>query len=337
MQKRMIRNRIIIAIMCMILFLFLQMPVWADTQEMVIVQDANAEYIIYHEKTEKQSFEFAYSNEQNATDESLDFITSITDKQGNYVAYIDQDLKNKYAIPGKDIYFYAKVNGDYQVKGEKLDLTNAIAQEHIMQVEKVTKTISVDTNQVNTQTQTIDGAEYTVTTGKVMITDKEEANYFYQLIKLPNSDEYNRMMQLAETIETFPEDTAISKKVTTLEEFYQIYSNLVPNSKDSNWIAVENKQILQPVESQDGEQYILWLKKEQKGQTPVIDAQFLTCKEHSERKTQTEQVEKKIVSKLPITYDSLVLVGILGVIVVAILVVLILKKRSEKTDGKHGK
>lgn len=40
------------------------------------------------------------------------------------------------------------------------------------------------------------------------------------------------MMQLAETIETFPEDTAMSKKVTTLEEFYQIYSNLVPNSKD---------------------------------------------------------------------------------------------------------
>lgn len=337
MQEGMRRNRIIIAIMCMILFLFLQVPVWATTQEMVIVQEDHAEYIIYHEKTEKQSFEFAYSNEQNATEESLEFITAIMDQQGNYVAYIDQDLKNKYLTPGKDIYFYAKVNGDYQIKGEKLDLTNAIEQDYIMQVEKVTKTISVDTTQVNTQTKTIDGAEYTVTTGKVMITDKEEASYFYQLVKLPNSDEYNHMMQLAETIATFPEDTAMSKKLLLLEEFYQIYSNLVPDSKDSNWIGVENKQILQPVESQNGEQYILWLKKEQKGQNPIIDVQFLTCKEHSERKMQTEQVEKKIASKLPITYDSLVLVGILGTLVIAILVVLILKKRSEKTDGKHGK
>lgn len=338
MQKVRKRSRIIMAIMCMILLLFLQVPSWAATDEMVIVQNDPEQYIIYHPKIENQNFEFAFSTKQDATNEELDFMSAVQ-SEGKYVAYIDQEMLDQL-VTGEDdsIFFYAKENNNYLVQGEKVELANAIPEEHLQVIENITKKIDVDTTQQNTDTQIIDGAEYTVTTGKVVITDRSDATYSYQLVKVADSEDYSKLMDLAETISNFPADISMTEKITTLEEFYTIYAKLAPTATSDAWLPVEDREIAQPSDTKDGEQYILWIKMEAGDlEAPVIDAQFLTSVEDMDRKTETEQVVKKTTSLLPITYDSLVLIGVFGVIAVALVIVIIAKKKSEKENGKHTK
>lgn len=333
------RNRIIaILALFMMLFLCLQLPSAATTDNMVIVQKDENQYMIYHPKIEKQNFEFAFSTKQDATNEELNFISAIQDDEGEYIAYIDQEILNKFESENDTIFFYAKENNNYLVQGEKVELANAIPVSHLQTVENITKKIKVNTEESNTDTKVIDGAEYTVTTGKVIITDRSDATYSYQLVKLNESEDYSYLMKLAETIANFPEDISMTEKITKLEEFYTIYTKLAPTATSNAWLSVEDREIAQPSDTKDGEQYILWIKMEAKDlDTPVIDAQFLTSVEDMDRKTETEQVVKKTTSLLPITYDSLVLVGILGAIVVALVIVIIAKKKSGKTNGKHTK
>ena len=54
----------------------------------------------------------------------------------------------------------------------------------------------------------------------------------------------------------------------------KVYEKLKPTNQD-DWIEVQNNEILQPDDTKDGEQYILWLKEDNETNSK-IDIQFLS-------------------------------------------------------------
>ena len=102
---------------------------------------------------------------------------------------------------------------------------------------------------------------------------------------------------------------------------------------------MEGTTIPQPLEAQRGDKYVVFLKKVDANGTETLDAQFMTCeREEAEGgiEAHTEKREKIVeqTSKLPITYDSIILFVILAVIILAIIFVIIRKKNISKNE-KH--
>ena len=138
-------------------------------------------------------------------------------------------------------------------------------------------------------------------------------------------------MKTAEKIANDKIENNMYAKLEVANKFSNYYNRLVPDIDDANWIKVNNNTILQPEESHNGEQYILWLKTENNRENK-IDVQFLTCFEDYK----PEVISEKITTKLPVTYDNPILFIILAVLVVAFVVVLILRNKSEKAKTeKH--
>ena len=84
-------------------------------------------------------------------------------------------------------------------------------------------------------------------------------------------------------------------------------------------------KIEQPADSKTGEQYVLWIKNDTKN---IVDVQFLTCFQDENKEFVKEENIVKTTSKLPITYDSVILFVILGVALVLLVMVIVAKKKN---------
>lgn len=245
-----------------------------------------------------------------------EFLEAGTDSAegGNYIAYI-----NSYTTSNS--YLWARdAEGIFFVEGVELDLNKAIPADELTGIQNVTKKIAVDTNQVQVEEKTIDGNQVTVTTGKVVF--ENEGNYEYQIVKLPSTTEYNELMDLAERISKFSNETEMYTKLGVYTRFNNLYNKLSSELVSENWADVQNQEILQPEDTQNGDKYVLWINDGEN-----IDAQFLTSK-YDEKKV-TEAIEVK----LPLTYDNNTLLIVLAILVAAIVVVSI-RIKSLKNENK---
>ena len=168
------------------------------------------------------------------------------------------------------------------------------------------------------------------------ITDDTKAKYSYILIKLPTTGEndYTKLMELANKISNKEEVEKLEliEKLKLMESFYTLYKEKEPKANDSSWLAVENMEIMQPENSKNGEKYIVYIKSEN-GEETKIDAQFLTSYEKYTPIYEKETVTIKETSKLPVTFDSTItLIVIFAIIIVAIGIVLIIRKKANKKE-----
>lgn len=320
MQTRKIK--IIFSLIIFALISLLGMTVYASNENIQVIKKSETDYLIYIKNNLNDSFEFAFSNDSSADKTTLTYLSAAQDSSEgeNYIAYI-----NQYTTANK--YIWAKKSDEYILEGIELDLTKAIPEDELTQIQKVTKIIPVDTTKTNTTEETVDGKKVTVTTGKVVM--NEEGDYKYQIIKLPSTDNNNKLMNLANRISKFNTSTDMYTKLEVYKEFNELYNNVVAGLADADWKNVENKEILQPEDTEDGDEYILFIRNQANG-TIVTDAQFLTSKKvYSE-----EKIVEKITTKLPVTYDNNTLLIVLAIVVLATVIVSVRIKSLENKDNK---
>lgn len=312
---RNLKLKIIFLVGIFSLILLLGLPVNAANENVQLVKQTETDYLIYINGNLDSSFEFAFSDNNTADKETLTYLSAATDSAegGNYIAYI-----NSYTTENK--YMWAKnAEGTYFVEGVELDLSKAIPADELTAIQNVTKKIAVDTEQVQVEEKTINGNQVKVTTGKIVF--ENEGNYEYQIVKLPSVAEYNELMDLAERISKINSTTDMYTKLGLYTKFNNLYNELSSALLEENWIDVQNQEILQPEDTENGDKYVLWIRE---GNT--IDAQFLTSKYVEEK------VTEEITVKLPVTGDNNTLLIVLGILVVAIIVVSIRIKSLKKEN-----
>lgn len=329
-------NKIISCIIVTILMLLtIQGSVLATNEEKIIVKKADKEFLIYYKNFCEGKFQFAFSNDEKTNKDDLSFINSATDNNKNAesnIAYIDDTIFDKFFTTTNSAYIWIKNDSGYLVEADLISLDNVINNETIDLVTNTTKRIDVDTTKIHQTQQNINGVETTVTTGKLTINTKEGSRFYYQLVKLTDkTTKYNELFQLAEQSKAGV--NGLYNQLDLTSKFYKLYDELLPKADNADWIEVENMEILQPEDTVEGDQYIVWLKEENKVGT-VLDAQFLTSTYKYENEKVPEKITLNEVVKLPVTYDSIALLIILAIIIIAIVIVLILKKKSNKEEKK---
>ena len=139
-------------------------------------------------------------------------------------------------------------------------------------------------------------------------------------------------MELAEKVNNEYEEMDMYEKVQFGTEFNELYSKVLSEAK---WEEVEDTRIQQPEESVEGDQYIVLLKKVSKvarTEETTYDIQFLTAHDNYEPNIVIEEVIVQETAKLPITYDSIALFVILGVIVILVIAVFMRMRNLSKKD-----
>ena len=325
-------SKIIFTILMAVAILAISNTVLGASETHTILQKSDTEYVIYLKASLDKEFEFIFTNDVLENDAALDYKKNAKDsKDGLPVAYVDADLYAKYFQDKTATYLWAKNADGYIAKGLKLDLSQNVTEKMVELVTNTTKRITVDTTQKDVVEVEKDGIKYTTTTGKIVIKDDEKATYYYTMTDITKSENYAKLMQMAEEINKLDSANTVTK-LDKSKEFYDLYNKLLSEVKANSWVKVENMEIPQPKESKTGDKYVVWVKQEATAGT-VTDAQFMTCyKEEDKQFVKEEQVIVET-SKLPVTYDSIALFVVLGIAVVLFAVLLVARKKSN--SGKH--
>lgn len=306
-------------------------PVKAETYEKVVLKKADKEFLIYYKDICNDEFEFAFSLDKSQPADDL-FTKSAKDQADEGaldVAYIDATLYDTYFATNK-AYIWIRDNNDQMVvSADLVDLTDALNDEMIELVNNTTKRIEVDTTKTHETHEMVDGVDTAITTGKVVVDEKDGAKYSYTLTRLTDTTtKANKLFDLAEALKEDISDTYTNLSLS--KQFYDLYMELMPT--DSEWTEVENSEILQPDNTVEGDKYIVYLKEETADST-TVDAKFLTCVYKADKGV--EQKEETITEtvKLPVTFDrGTILFIILGIIVLALVIFAIIRVKANKKD-----
>ena len=318
------------------------MVVLATNENISVVSSQPNEYIIYIKDYTDKNFKYAFTSieKDNLQQMDLSYINSIPDGLGNQTALLNLNAKTYEKLKSGTIYMWAKDENEKLIlEGVQVDLGSSFTKENLDLVEKTTKRISVDVadNEAKTievRNETIDGVEETASVGTVSITDKDakKSTYYYERVKVSESAEDAKLMELAEKMNKEYDEMDMYSKIQIAEKFYRQYSSIMRNV---NWQKVEDLKIQQPEASVAGDKYIVYLKKVAKNGDITFDAQFLTAEEDYKPNVKKEQVVTQETTRLPITYDSIALIVILAVVVIALIVVFIrMKKLNNKNEEK---
>lgn len=328
-MKKTIFKLILLIIAFLLSIVIMQNSVWATNENIEILEKSNGDYLIYIKDNLNNDFEFAFSNVANVDKNSLSYMNSETDGIGenaNKIAYVNSITKELFNQP---TYMWARIGTNYILEGVQVDLSKAMHEYNLQYVASLTKEIEVDTTKTNTVKKMIEEKEITKTVGKVILTNiNENANYSYILVKLPNTQEYNKLMNLVAIVSKFNSTTNMYKRINVYKEFLNTFNNLIPSYTD-NWIDIQENEILQPEDAEDGEEYVLWIKESQNDQTIKLDIQFLT----SHKKYSEEKIMETITTKLPITYDNnILLIALVILVLVSVAVYIRIKSLKNKEE-----
>ena len=320
-------SKIIFTILMVVAILAISNNVFGASETYTVLQKTDKDYVIYLKSALDKEFEFVYTNEVLENDEKLDYIKNAKDsKDGLMIAYVDSDLYAKYFEGKKATYLWAKNADGYIAKGIKLDFSESVTEKMVELVTNTTKRIKVNTDEKDVVEVEKDGIKYTTTTGKIVIKDAEQATYYYTMTDITKSEDYAKLMGLAEQINKLASENTVTK-LEKSKEFYDLYTKLLSQVKEDSWVKAENMQIPQPKESKTGDKYVVWVKQEN-GTEKVCDAQFMTCYKEEDKQFITEEQVIVETSKLPVTYDNIALFVVLAVAVVLFIVLLVIRKKS---------
>lgn len=330
-----LKNKFIaFGIIMLVLLSIVQFPIMANTEkESIILKKSEKEFLLYYKDICNQEFEFAFSQNKDEKEENLNFTKSALDQKTENalnVAYIDNTIYDLFFTASKTAYLWIRnTENKMLLEAELVNLENVLDDNAINLVDTTTKRIQVDTTKTHSINKTVNGVDTTITTGKVVITGKENSSYFYKLIKISDENaDAKQLFELAEKIDERTNNTYDSLCLT--KQFYDLYTKLIPENEE--WTEVANLEILQPENTVNGDKYIVWVK-EQTEANSTIDAKFLNCVyEYEEGRDKKEETIVETV-KLPVTFDSgTILFIILAFISIALVISIIAKVRSNRKD-----
>lgn len=317
---------IILTLAFILMLVALQTVVFASNENIQILQKDAQNYIIYVKDNESTDFEFAFSNDKDADKTSLSYLSAETDSEdsnANKIAYVNSATISLF---DNTTYMWVKDGEDFILEGIEVDLSKSIKDTDLQYASTITKIIDADATKTSTTEKEEDGKKITTTVGEVVLKD-ENGSYSYITIKLPNSEDYNNFMKLATKISKLNSDTDMYTQIEIYSKFLNLFESLKPDA-EAGWTDVEGNIIYQPEDSEDGDEYIVWIKDNETGD---IDVQFLT----STKKFSEEKVKEAITTKLPVTYDNNTLLFVFAIVIVLIIGVSIrIKVLSKKEINK---
>lgn len=327
-----IQKKLALIILAILLVAFI-MPtqVLCTNDDLQIIKTETEDYIIYVKGLETQEFNFAIVQNLKSVEDDIDYLMSEQDDGKNQVILI---TKEKYEeIKEKDNYLFVKNNDNIIVNGEKIDFKKAITIENIKNIENITKNIQTElVKNINQKEEIIDGVKNTVTIGGLKIEENSNSKYYYSITKLPK-EKYNTLKELAEKISFSNEKLDTFTKLELIRQFYEIYNEL---KSEQNWNEVVDSIVMQPEDSENGEEYVVYLKEVNKNEENY-DVKFMTSYREDKEEKLPERTETKVVketTKLPITGDNIVLFIILAIVIVAIVIVFVRMKKLQKEDKR---
>lgn len=316
-----------------IIALIIPTKVLGANAEVQTVLTENGDYIIYVKDMAKTEFDFAISNKADASEEDLDYIKSVTDKEGNQVVLI---TKEKYESM-EECYLYIKTSEEKICEGQKINFEEAFDQQKMEEVETTTTRIQTEViTDIIEKDEEVEGVKIKVTVGGLKIADSDVATskYYYTSTKLPAAD-YSELMSLAEKINAEYNDMDMYTRIETAKQFYEKYDEL---KAKQDWLEIEDMTIMQPDDAQKGDQYVVYLKKVDEDGSETVDVKLMTSYREDEEEKIPGRTETKVVketAKLPITGDNIVLIVILVAIILVAIIVFIRMKNLSKKESKN--
>lgn len=319
----------LLPIVAIIMLALLQFPVKAVESSTKIVKTTD-EFLIYNQNLLQESFKFAFTDEKDIEENKLNYINSIEDSEKNNIAYVNEEIYNSYFLNKNEVYMWAKRGEEVIVKAEKISLDKAITQENINYASNTTKRISTKISE-EMEEEIVEGVKKTTTVGVLNIIPEEGYTYEYTIINPQESEEYIEFLALSKEIAKLKENTNSYENILKLNNFYELYNKLIPEKLTK----VEDNKIKQPETSKNGEEYIIWLKATNQNGEEITDVQFMTCVREENKEYVPEVIEEKKVVKLPVTFDfNIVLWIIFAIVVLAIIVLLVIRKKISNKDEK---
>ena len=334
---------ILIALLLIVILSAVSMPVFAGTDKTIILKKSTNKYIIYFENLCDNAFQFAVSNNSAAAEADLTFVSSAkdgTNENALNVAYVDE---TNNPTNEEVLYIWVKDSSNSLViTAKEIDLKTSIDENFINLINSITiansetDRIKVDTTQTTTTEATIDGVDTSITTGKIVIDTHENSEYSFKL--LPANDNTTDAGKLYELVDKINNKSGNAyERLLYAKEFYDLYMQLIP--EDNEWEEVENGEILQPEDTINGDKFIVYIKELKDDDTEIIDVKLLECirKEaegKNERTTEiTEEVDKVV--SVPVTYDSIFLLVLLSILLIAITIIATLRNKKINKSSKH--
>lgn len=312
------KSKILVTVILLVIMLLsiLQIKSLAADLDMIVVKENDNQYLIYVNSMTDENFSFAFSNSKDEA--NLDYRDSVKDNEGNYIAYVNEELKNQYF--GSQTYMWVKTaEEEVVIEGKEVTLDGAKTIAELNQIDKLTKIITVQS---------------TAEDEKIIINGDQDKNYYYQFAVATSSEEYERLLVLVNEISQYNQDTNVFVKLQGYNELNTVYNSLVANLDNENWVEAQNLEITKPYGAKQDDQYVLWLKDDRGN----MDVQILTAYEkpqtmHGFETVQEETIVsvekptiKYVTSALPYTYDEATILFVaLGVVMIAIVTILVFK------------
>lgn len=318
-MKKQLKRLIAIALLVFSILAIMQMAVYAQEKSKVsLLKTSEESYIIYVEDTLNTEFLFSFSENGEANEEDLIFTASGLDSSEANVAFLTKDLAESFT--GGKAYIWVKT--DEKLTKYEIDLKKAVTNAEIEFVNTTTKRIEVETDGSEKTEQDINGVKISHLQGKITITEKGE-DFSYHKVKVEDEETTN-FVKLANQIIANKKSSNF-EKLALAREFTDTYTKMFEEIE--NWEKVsENKQILQPHESEENDIYLVWIKN---NETSEHDIQILVCNDGENLEVEPEKkVTVYDVTKLPVTYDSIITLIIVLAIIVAIIISLVVAKRK---------
>lgn len=326
-------KKIFLLNLIVLIALILPTKIFAANESVAIVK-INEDYSIYINGLEEKDFKFGFTNQKpiEGTTSDIDLVANWEDKKGVNIACLESsseiDLTKKV---------YMLIEKDEETTVTELDLSDAITQEEMSDVESLTTIISVDTKKTTTTADNENGVATTQTVGQVDIIKSEEYeyqdyDYKYQLIKIDGTESENakKLITLVDEIQTSYSKLSTYNKILVTTQIKELYNSVKNEAKLQNVI---DYVIYQPIDSKEGDKYLVLLQQLSKGKVVREDIQFLVCTEGHEEEVVKETKEIKKATVLPRTYDSIILFIILAIIVITAIVVMIRMKNLKSENN----
>lgn len=325
MKKSLAQKVMLFLAVTIITITLLQSFSLAKSENVQMIKKSGKEYIIYVSNLIGSEFEFSFANKKDESKENLVFTNSALDQEdnGNNIAYIDETIYNNYFDGKKETYLWVKQGTEYKVEAEKINLKDALTEEDIQELNNATKKIPVKFGELNLPAETVDGVKITRRMGTINIEDNSETEYSYKMLKSTEESKVEELINLANEMNKLDEKNTYDK-LSIYGQFKSLYEELKPSD---GWNVAENNVIKQPQESKKGEQYLVWIKNEQ-----TTDVQIMTCNDDYTPEYENKKIINKVITKLPITGESLALYITAAILIVLIVTVAILKVKNNKSN-----
>ncbi len=325
MKKSLAQKVMLFLAVTIITITLLQSFSLAKSENVQMIKKSEKEYIIYVSNLIGSEFEFSFANKKDESKENLVFTNSALDQEdnGNNIAYIDETIYNNYFDGKKETYLWVKQGTEYKVEAEKINLKDALTEEDIQELNNATKKIPVKFGELNLPAETVDGVKITRRMGTINIEDNSKTEYSYKMLKSTEESKVEELINLANEMNKLDEKNTYDK-LSIYGQFKSLYEELKPSD---GWNVAENNVIKQPQESKKGEQYLVWIKNEQ-----TTDVQIMTCNDDYTPEYENKKIINKVITKLPITGESLALYITAAILIVLIVTVAILKVKNNKSN-----